>query len=70
MTQRGVNKLQSSMRDASDSLGQFRIEENTARPVEKVADLDELESIPAATRIYREEDMSALEAADRARASV
>jgi twitching motility protein PilJ len=69
-TQRGVNKLQSSMRDASDSLGQFRIEESAALPAEKVADLDELESIPAATRIYREEDMSALEAADRARASV
>jgi twitching motility protein PilJ len=69
-TQKGVIKLQRTMRDASESLGQFRIDEHAVVPVERISELDELENIPASTRIYREEDMSALEAADRARASV
>lgn len=69
-TQLGVTSLQESMREASRSLGQFRIDSRASLPEEDLEETAELEHIPAATRVYREEDMSALEVADAVRATV
>ena len=65
----GVARLQRTMRDASDSLGKFRL---GASPVaaEQPAHPEDLERIAVSSRVYREEDMSALEGAERARVSV
>ncbi|WP_188109565.1 methyl-accepting chemotaxis protein [Pseudohalioglobus sediminis] len=70
--QKGVNSLQRSMREAAQNLGQFRIDGNSAyqAAVESEGDVNELESIRAATQVYREEEMSALESAEKARASL
>ena len=69
-TRLGVARLQRSMREASDGLGQFRIDPAAAAPVSDTANPETLEPIGAASRVYLEEDMSALEAAEQARASV
>jgi len=69
-TQLGVTALQKSMRDAARSLGQFRIDASARLPEAGAKDIAELDHIPAAARVYREEDMSALETADTVRASV
>lgn len=69
-TRLGVARLQRSMRDASDSLGRFRTEGGVTVPEAAVAERDELEPIGAAARVYREEDMSALESAEQNRATV
>ena len=70
--QKGVNSLQRSMREAAQNLGQFRIDGSSAyqAAVESEGDVNELESIRAATQVYREEEMSALESAEKARASL
>ena len=69
-TKVGVARLQRSMRDAAESLGQFR-SGGHAPAVAVATRPEELESIGVAPRVYLEEDMSALESADRAaRASV
>ena len=69
-TKVGVARLQRSMRDAAESLGQFR-SGGHAQAVAVATRPEELESIGVAPRVYLEEDMSALESADRAaRASV
>jgi len=69
-TQRGVARLQKSMRDASDSLGQFKADSGPETAAAPSSEPDDLETIGVASRVYREEDMSALESAERARASV
>ena len=69
-TRLGVGRLQRTMRDASASLGKFKAG-GAVNPAKDVsAELDELEPIGVAPRVYREEDMSALEASEQARASV
>jgi methyl-accepting chemotaxis protein len=68
-TQVGVSSLKSSMREVAESLSQFKIEElsETERTLAAIEDLKKMQS---AKRIYREDEMKALETAARARASV
>ncbi len=70
--QKGVNSLQRSMRDAAQNLGQFRIDGDSAyqAAVTVEGEVSDLESIRAATQVYREEEMSALESAEKTRASL
>ena len=68
-TQVGVSGLKSSMRDVEENLSQFKIEgapETHAGP----ADVDDLKKIQSATKIYGEDEMSALESTEESRASV
>jgi len=67
-TRVGVGRLQRTMRDASESLGKFKADGVVARDNGAAAELDELEPIGVAPRVYREEDMSALETSEQARA--
>lgn len=69
-TRLGVSRLQRSMRDAAESLGQFRIDVGAEVADSSVGELEELEPIAAAARVYREEDMSALESEEQKRATV
>jgi twitching motility protein PilJ len=69
-TRVGVGRLQRTMRDASESLGKFKAGGAAVHSDGMNAELDELEPIGVATRVYREEDMSALETSEQARASV
>jgi twitching motility protein PilJ len=66
-TRGSVARLLRTMRDASTSLGKFKAERVSGRSEAEIA---ELEPIGVAPRVYREEDMSALEHAEPARASV
>ena len=70
--QKGVNSLQRSMRDAAQNLGQYRIDGDSAYQAASSAEgeVSDLESIRAATQVYREEEMSALESAEKTRASL
>jgi hypothetical protein len=65
----GVGSLKTSMRDVADSLSQFRIEEVTETD-RTLAAIEDLKKIQGARRVYREEEMTALEQARLARASV
>ena len=68
-TQVGVSGLKASMRDVAENLRQFKIEdEHAGEPA--VADVENLKRIQSATKIYREEEMKALESAEENRASV
>ena len=67
--QKDVNSLQRSMQSAVSSLGQFRIDSDGAYSA-AVGEVEDLESIRSATRVYREEEMSALESAQKKRASL
>ena len=69
-TRVGVSRLQRAMQDASESLAQFRSDSGGRIPDTQALQLDELEPIGVAPTVYREEDMSALESAERTRASV
>jgi len=69
-TRLGVGRLQRTMRDASTSLGKFKAGGAAAPGNDMGAELDEVEPIGVAPRVYREEDMSALETSEQARASV
>jgi twitching motility protein PilJ len=69
-TRLGVARLQRSMRDASAGLSQFRLDGGEERSDSDKANPEELEPIRVASRVYLEEDMSALETAEQARASV
>tara|TARA_R110001592_G_scaffold337300_1_gene623577 strand:+ start:187297 stop:189375 length:2079 start_codon:yes stop_codon:yes gene_type:complete len=69
-TRIGVGRLQRTMRDASASLGKFKAGGTVNQSKDVSAELEELEPIGVAPRVYREEDMSALEASEQARASV
>jgi methyl-accepting chemotaxis protein len=69
-TRLGVGRLQRTMRDASESLGKFKAGGAAAQGSDTGNKLDELEPIGVAPRVYREEDMSALETSEQARASV
>jgi methyl-accepting chemotaxis protein len=65
----GVGSLKTSMRDVADSLSQFRIEEVTEAD-RTLAAIEDLKRMQGARRVYREEEMTALEQARLARASV
>jgi twitching motility protein PilJ len=69
-TQLGVTRLQTSMRDASHNLGQFRIDGESAYRQAPVGEVEELEPIGNAKQVYREDEMSALETAHKSRVSV
>ncbi|WP_116368490.1 methyl-accepting chemotaxis protein [Parahaliea mediterranea] len=63
-TQVGVSALQQSMRAVAESLSQFRIERDAAAGDAGLAELDDMEHITEARRIYDEDEMSALERAE------
>lgn len=69
-TKLGVLRLQRSMRDASDSLGKFRLGTSRVAVEHRAVFAEDLERIAAAPRVYREEDMSAFETAERVTATV
>lgn len=66
-TRTGVSHLQRSMHDAAAGLEQFRLDSVTSPAP---AEMDGLGKMAIASRVYREEDMSSLEGAGEARASV
>ena len=68
-TQVGVSGLKTSMRDVEENLSQFKIEGAPASDAGP-ADVDELKKIQSATKIYGEDEMSALESTEESRASV
>jgi len=68
-TQVGVSSLKASMRELADSLSQFKIEE-VSDSERTMAAIEDLKKIQSAKKVYREEEMKALEAAAVARASV
>ena len=68
-TQEGVSSLIASMREVDESLSQFRIED--VRETERtLAAIEDLKKIQSAKKVYREEEMEALENTKVARASV
>jgi twitching motility protein PilJ len=69
-TQAGVNNLQSTMRDVADNLSQFRIGDDDVQSFSLQDDLDSLESLKGASKIYDEDEMSALETEEESRLSV
>ena len=69
-TRTGVSRLQRSMHQAVSGLGQFHLDGAAPIVVPAPAAVDGLDNIAVSSRIYREEDMSALEQAEIARASV
>ena len=69
-TKAGVSRLQKTLRDAAESLGQFKPDGGAGKAERESTDVEDLERIGAAPRVYREEDMSAFEVAQRVRASV
>lgn len=69
-SQVGVTRLQKSMRDASESLRQFRIDGDAGSGGVSVAELDELERVRKAKKVSREDEAGALEVAGQSRATV
>ena len=65
----GVSSLTTSMREVAESLSQFRIEEITETE-RTLAAIEDLKKIQASKKVYREEEMTALEHAKVARVSV
>ncbi len=65
----GVSSLKTSMREVAESLSQFRIEETTEAE-RTLAAIEDLKKIQGAKKVYREEEMTALEGAKVARVSV
>ena len=68
-TQVGVASLKASMQDVAENLRQFKIERDGVGEM-KVPELRDLRKIQQATRVYREEEMQALEEATETQASV
>lgn len=69
-TQLGVKSLKASMRKVAESLSYFRIERNEADGQINIAEVEDLKQIQSATKIYREEEMQAMEESPDVRASV
>lgn len=68
-TQVGVSSLKTSMRDVAKNLRQFKIEK--ARTAEQdLSAVEDLKHIQDASQVYREDEMSAMESAEKNRASV
>jgi len=68
-TQMGVSSLKASMRDVADSLSQFKIEE-VSEAERTMAAIEDLKKIQSARKVYREEEMKALEETRMSQASV
>lgn len=68
-TQVGVSSLQQSMREVAQNLRQFKIEDESIDGA-SLADLEEVTHISEPTRVYGEDEMSAMEAAASAKESV
>jgi methyl-accepting chemotaxis protein len=68
-TQKGVSSLNASMRDVADSLSQFKIEE-ISEAERTMAAIEDLKKIQSARKVYREDEMKALEETQLSRASV
>ncbi len=69
-TQVGVSSLKTSMRDVAESLSQFRIESEAEDGEVNLAEVEDLRQIQSATKIYREDEMQAMEEPEEQRASV
>tara|TARA_R110000823_G_scaffold139607_4_gene269475 strand:- start:9010 stop:11055 length:2046 start_codon:yes stop_codon:yes gene_type:complete len=69
-TQVGVKSLMSSMREVAESLSQFKIAQDERDGQVNIAEVEDLKQIQSATRIYREEEMQAMEKTPDVRASV
>lgn len=69
-TQVGVSNLQKSMREVAENLSQFRIEDDDVPAHTSPDEFNSLESLQGATKIYGEDEMSALEAEEENRLSV
>ena len=65
----GVSSLKASMRDVADSLSQFKIEE-ISEAERTMAAIEDLKKIQSARKVYREDEMKALEETKLSRASV
>ena len=59
-TQTGVSGLKISMRDVAESLGQFKIEQVSESDRARAA-IEELKYLQSAKKVYREDEMKALE---------
>jgi twitching motility protein PilJ len=68
-TQTGVSSLKESMRDVADSLSQFKIEE-VSEAERTMAAIEDLKKMQSARKIYREDEMKALEETRLSQASV
>ncbi len=68
-TQVGVGSLKVSMRDVAESLSQFKIEE-LSEAERTMAAIEDLKRIQGAKKIFREDEMKAMEETKLARASV
>ncbi|MEZ5572986.1 MAG: methyl-accepting chemotaxis protein [Halioglobus sp.] len=68
-TQVGVISLKTSMREVAESLRQFKIEE-VSEAERTLAAIEDLKKIQSAKKVYREDEMKALEQAAVAQASV
>ncbi len=69
-TQVGVKSLMSSMREVAESLSQFKIAQDERDGQMNIAEVEDLKQIQSATRIYREEEMQAMEESPDVRVSV
>lgn len=69
-TQLGVSALQTCVGEVADGLDQFRTEGDSAYQRVMPGEVEELETVRSATRVYREEEMTALETAPPKRASI
>jgi methyl-accepting chemotaxis protein len=68
-TQMGVSSLKASMRDVAESLSQFKIEE-VSEAERTMAAIEDLKKMQSARKIYREDEMKALEETKLSQASV
>ena len=69
-TQVGVSNVQKSMRHVAENLSQFIIEEDDVQAYSRPEELDSLDSLQSARKIYGEDEMSALESEEIDRLSV
>jgi len=68
-TKDGVSALKSSMRDVAENLSQFKIDE-VSEAERTLAAIEDLKKMQGARKIYREDEMKALEESKLARATV
>ena len=68
-TQGGVSSLRKSMRNVAENLSQFRIREGEVANTAAASAVDELGHIQEIAKIYREDEMTALESQARRRKS-
>lgn len=69
-TQVGVSALQNCVGEVAEGLDLFRTQADSAYQRSTPGEVEELETVRTATRVYREEEMTALETAQPTRASI